>query len=199
VRALLASAAAALLLVPGASAVESTIYPGLGIGKVRLGMTKAEVERILGGGGIVDGRETIAGHSYLQLGWTFDAWSVGFLLQKGRYRAVHVGTTIAQQRTLEGVGPTTPWLKLVKTFPHGVCTFPSRAPYGLQYLVRTKSGTQLLFGPRAVPPNRFAVRTYVVAEVVLRTTYKIWPEFAPNYEHRCLDGWESTKVPRQRP
>ena len=41
---------AACALVPSASATESTIYPGVGIGKVKLGMTRAQVVRVLGKG-----------------------------------------------------------------------------------------------------------------------------------------------------
>jgi hypothetical protein len=64
--------------------VESTIYPGVGIGQVKLGMTKAQVQRVLGGDAIVDDRDTVGGHTYLQLGWNFDSWTIGFLLQHGR-------------------------------------------------------------------------------------------------------------------
>lgn len=168
----LAAIALALLFVPSASAVESTIYPGVGIDKVELGMTKAQVEKILGGDGIVDSRDTIAGHSYLQLGWNFDSWSVGFVLDRGRYHAVRIGTTMARQRTPSGVGPRTTWLKLVKTLPHGICTFRWTPPYGLEYLVPAKGGTQLLFTFRSVPPHRYYVHTYVVDEVVVRTATK---------------------------
>ena len=93
-----------LMFVPSASAVELTIHPGVGIGNGRLGMTKTQVERILGKDGIVNGGENVAGHAYLELGWNFDSWTVGFLLQKGRYRVVRVGTTMARQRTPKRVG-----------------------------------------------------------------------------------------------
>jgi len=193
----LAAVALALLFVPSASATESTIYPGVGIGKVKLGMTKAEVERILGRDGIVNDRENVAGHAYLELGWTFDSWTVGFLLQKGRYRVVRVGTTIARQRTPKHVGVGTEWLKLVKAHPNGVCTFLWPGP--LEYLAPGNGATQLLFTLHSVPPNQFYAHTYVVQEVVVRTRYRTWPEFAPGYEHRCLDGWQSTKLPRPNP
>jgi hypothetical protein len=39
-----------------ASASELTIYPGVGIGKVKLGMTRAQVLRVLGKDYIVNGR-----------------------------------------------------------------------------------------------------------------------------------------------
>jgi len=197
----LAVIALALVFVPSASAVESTIYPGVGIGKVKLGMTKARVEKILGTDALVDDRGTVAGHSYLELGWNFDSTSVGFLLQGGRYRAVRIGTTQARQRTPTGIGPGTHWLKLVKGYPHGLCSwFWSGPDAGLAYLVPHKGGTQLIFTFRKWPEqNRATFVTYAVLEVVVRTRYQVLPEFAPGYEHRCLDGWQTTKQPRPHP
>ena len=47
---------AAAVALP-ASAAELTIYPGVGVGKVELGMTRAQVVRVLGKDYIVNGRE----------------------------------------------------------------------------------------------------------------------------------------------
>jgi hypothetical protein len=47
-RSLIVAAFIAGVLASGASAVESTIFPGVEIGKVKLGMTKAQVEWVLG-------------------------------------------------------------------------------------------------------------------------------------------------------
>jgi hypothetical protein len=192
-----AVATVAAIVVASASAVESTIYPGIGIGQVKLGMTKAQVERILGTEGLVDERGVVGGHAYLQVGWDYDSWTVGFLLQSGHYHAVRVGTTQYRQRTVVGVGPAAPWLKVVKAYPHGICTFgvTDKGAWVLEYLVPGKPRTQLLFTFRAVPPNVAFPDTFVVVEVVVRSRYQTWPEFAPNYEHRCREGWRSTKLP----
>ncbi len=195
----LAAIALALAFVPNASANESTIVPGVGIGKVKLGMTKAQVERILGGDAIVNDRSTIGGHAYMELGWNFDARSVGFLLQNGRYHAVRIGTTEASQRTPERVGPGTRWLQLVKAYPHGLCSWRYTSPYGLVYLVPHKGGTQMLFTLQDYPPRTATNVTFVVREVVVRTRYQALPEFAPDYEHRCMDGWQTTPKPRPHP
>jgi len=188
-----------LIVAASASATEATIYPGVGIGKVKLGMTKAQIERILGSDAIVDDRGAVAGHSYLELGWNFDSWSVGFVLDKGRYRAVRIGTTMARQRTPKGVGPGARWLKVVKAYAHGLCSWRYTPPYGLVYLVPHSGGTQMLFTFRDVPPNVPNPVTFAVGGVVVRTRYQPLPEFAPGYEHRCRDGWQTTTRPQPVP
>jgi hypothetical protein len=44
----LTSVAAALTATQGASGVESTIVPGVGIGKVKIGLTLSQVKKVLG-------------------------------------------------------------------------------------------------------------------------------------------------------
>jgi hypothetical protein len=196
----LAMVGLALIFVPSGSAVESTIYPGVGIGKVKLGMTKGQVEKLLGTDALVDDRGAVAGHSYLELGWNFDSRSVRFLLQSGRYRAVRIGTTQASQRTSDGVGPGAHWLKVAKAYPHALCSFLWTSPYGPELLVPHQGGTQLLLTFRDWPKGFYAsFATYAVTEVVVRTRYQPLPEFAPGYEHRCLDGWQTTAKPRSQP
>jgi len=97
VRAGVASAAfvGSLLVAGGASATESTVYPGVGIGKLRLGMTLAQVAKSLGPYSTVDERSRVAGSPYLEVGWNFGTWTVGFL----RGQVVFVGTTLRAQRT----------------------------------------------------------------------------------------------------
>ncbi|MFL5936535.1 MAG: hypothetical protein ACJ744_13335 [Gaiellaceae bacterium] len=192
--------ALALALVPAASAVESTIYPGVGIGKVKLGMTRTQVQRVLGGDAIVNDRDTVDGHAFLELGWNFASWSVGFLLQNGRYRAVRVGTTERAQHTLGHVGPGTHWSQVVKAYPHGRCTFlfnPIAGPEGPEYLVPHKGGTQTLFAFRFWPrQNDPTSPTYEVMEVVVRSAYESLPEFAPGWRYGCVPGWETASKPR---
>ena len=65
------AATASTRIGAGASATESTIYPGVGIGKVELGMTRAQVERTLGKDAIVNSQATFAGTRYVELAWNF--------------------------------------------------------------------------------------------------------------------------------
>src|SRR5262249_44363526 len=107
----------ALAVAGGASATESTIYPGLGIGKVTLGMNRANVVKALGKGYFVNGR---AG-PYVELEWNFGTWIVDLVRVGQRYQTVEVSTALRTQRTASGLGPRTLWLKLVHKAPGGAC------------------------------------------------------------------------------
>ena len=185
------------VVVSGASALEETIYPGVGIGKVKLGMTRAQVVHMLGNDYVVNE----SGSSYTELGWNFSSWSVR--LRGGR--AVEVGTILHSQRTTKRVGPGTFWLKLVKAYPGGACTFTDVPPAGsaaygvLEYLVAHKGGTQTLFTLHPWPVRAYygaSPKTYFVVSVAVRTHYQAMPEFAANYQYRCRDGWKTTKLPQ---
>jgi hypothetical protein len=180
----------------GASAMEETINPGVGIGKIKLGMTRAQVLRALGKDYVVN--ETTP--SYTELGWNFSSWTVR--LRDGR--AVEVGTALRNQTTTKRVGPGTLWLKLVKAYPGGACTFAdvdTSADGVLEYLVAHKGGTQTLFTLHAWPPRAYygsSPKTFFVVSVAVRTRYQAQPEFARDYPHPCRDGWKSTPLPQQR-
>jgi hypothetical protein len=189
----------AAALAASAYATESTIYPGVGIGKVKLGMTLAQVKHVLGSDAIVNDRETIGGTPYVELGWNFSEWSVGFVRRGSTYRAVHVTTAQHAQRTTTGVGPGTFWLKLVKAYTGGVCTFAFGSTGGLEYLVPHKGGTQTIFLLHAWPPRSgyygITQKTYFVISVAVRTPYQARPEFARDYPYRCRSGYQSTPLP----
>jgi len=98
-----------------ASATEVTIVPGVGIGKVELGMTPTQVKHVLGKDYVVNERSTVGGSQYFELGWNFSSWDAGFLKTGPTYRVVQIGTTLRPQRTSTGIGPGASWRKLVKT------------------------------------------------------------------------------------
>ena len=186
-----------------ASATESTIYPGVGIGKVKLGMTLTQVKHVLGADAIVNDRETVNGSDYLELGWNFSAWAVGFVRHGSTYRAVHVTTALRAQRTTTGIGPGAFWLKLARAYPGGVCTFLlTGSSGGLEYLVPHRGGTQTIFFLKPWPPEsgQYGVtqKTYSVISVAVRTPYEARPEFARDYPYRCREGWQSTPLPRTK-
>ncbi len=180
------------LVASTASATESTIYPGVGIGKIRLGMTQGQVERVLGKDFLVNARTT----NYRELGWDFSTWTVSFV---GK-RVVQVATTLQSQKTSKGVGPWTRWRVLVRAYPHGLCTHFidwNRMRGYAEYLVPHKGGTQTIyilpqprphFGSTETPPWR-------VSEVHVRTRFKPLPEFAPKYQGRCSAGWQNRDYP----
>jgi hypothetical protein len=184
------------IVASGAAAMEETIYPGVGIGKLKLGMTRAQVVRTLGKDYVVNA----SGAGYTELGWNFSSWTVR--LREGR--AVEVGTALQTQRTTKRVGPGSFWLKLVKAYPGGSCTFTGPPPgFGayavLEYLVAHKGGTQTVFTLHAWPPRAYyasTAKTFFVVSVAVRTRYQALPEFARDYPYRCRDGWQSTALPK---
>ncbi len=105
------------VLGSGASAQASQdatalIRPGVGIGKVRLGMTRAEVRRALGPHMVVNARERRFGLLYLELAYDYSAYTVGFFGPSGRLRVVSVATSRRRERTRNGLGPGTSLLAL---------------------------------------------------------------------------------------
>jgi hypothetical protein len=180
-----------LAAVSGASAGESTIYPGVGIGKVKLGMSEAQVKRALGSSYSVDVRKP----GYLELGWNFASWSVGF--RKGR--AVLVSTTVRGQRTSTGAGPGALWPEVMRAYPGGRCTFVfTNYFWRAEYLVPHSGGTQTLFVFKDVYDEAKGQTTgYVVTEATVRTPYTPLPEFQPGWRDGCAAGWAKATIPRQ--
>jgi hypothetical protein len=88
--------------------VSELIRPGVGIGKVRLGMTQAQVRRALGQRhAIVNVRERRFGLVYLELAYDYSAYTVGFFGAPGKLRVVSVATSLRSERTRNGLGPGT--------------------------------------------------------------------------------------------
>jgi hypothetical protein len=81
------------------------VIHGAGIGRIKLGMTYAEVRKILGGPQTVDRREKLRdGRRYLELSWDFGWWTVGFYGKPGHMRVASVQTINRRQRTAEHLG-----------------------------------------------------------------------------------------------
>jgi hypothetical protein len=208
-RSLLTAAAAALVFSGASSASESTIYPGVGIGKVKLGMTRAQVEHVLGKDAIVNSQATFAGTRYVELGWNFATWTVAFAVTGPTAQAVQIGTTLRSEKTSARVGLGTLWRPLVRAYPHGLCAFGNsldlptsgsgsfgKMGYYLEYLVPHKGGTQTIFVLQTVVSKRTQRATNNrVFEVHVRKAFAPLEEFAPDSRSRCAPGWENTNLP----
>ena len=189
----LAAALVAAAIASPASATESTIYPGVGIGKVKLGMTRTQVERVLGTEPLVNEQKA----NYLELGWNFGSWEVAFVAKGGTYHVVRVATTLRSQRTSKGVGPGASWPKVVRAYPGGRCTFTfAGGIYVPEYLVAHAGGTQSLYTFHDIwNEQKQEVTGDWVVEVHVRTPYVSLPEFAPNWRDQCAPGWANANVP----
>jgi hypothetical protein len=91
----------------GTSAPTSSqlVRRGVGIGKIRLGMTYPEVRRALGRPQLVNRVQNRGfGTRYVEYLWNYGDWRVGLLGPRGRERVVRVSTKLRRERTREGVG-----------------------------------------------------------------------------------------------
>jgi hypothetical protein len=198
--------AVAVVAAP-AAATESTIVPGVGIGKVKLGMTQAQVEKVLGKDHLVNERATIGGSAYRELAWNFSTWSVGFLRRGTTWRAVQVETTLSPQRTLAGIGVSSPFKQVVRKYPQAFCggiyaTFGSGYDrFGETALILVSKGpVYTAFAVKPVIPNDYngAWRVYAVivqesvpGHVSLTRTH----EGDKKVLYRCKDGWRERGTP----
>ena len=187
---------ASLTIVSGASAVESTIYPGVGIGKVKLGMTLPQVQKALGRYEFVSQRAQVGGARYLEVGWAFGTWTVGFLGN----RVALVATALHAQRTAQRIGPGSRWRALVKAYPRGTCwhaDFGSK--YLLKYVVTRQGGGQTIYWmhQRDVRTNLVPTETWIeVYEVQVRSRSGLGVELTPRYNQwACTPGWETRDFP----
>lgn len=177
----------ALVVAPSASGVESTINPGVSIGKVKLGMTEAQVKKALGKWRYVNEQEG----NRLNVSWGpfGSSWTVVFISGE----VVQVSTMVPSQRTSSGIGHGSSWLALVRAYPNGVCRMNYK-PAGpiAELLVPHKGGTQTIYyvpGPLGYPPT--SKTGWHVAEVVVRTPWTPLPDFASEVPLECKSTWRT--------
>ncbi len=185
-----------LAVVPSASAIESTIYPGVGIGKVRLGMKLAGVEKALGHYEVVNERTTADGASYLEVGWEFGRWTVGIIGGK----VVKVATTARAQRTPKRIGPGSTWRALVNAYPGGTCWFLPRAGRpSFKYVVSHKPGLETIYRlqEHQTRENWVPVAGKVTIYEVEVRSRPLPEDVSPIFGTpvRCRGGWEKRDVP----
>ena len=105
VSSLLVAAAVGAAPIASAPSSSSLIRLGVGIGKVRLGMSYAEVRRALGRPQLVNRvQDRGFGNRYVEYLWNYGDWRVGLLGPRGRERVVRVATAVRRERTPERIG-----------------------------------------------------------------------------------------------
>ncbi len=101
-------AVAAVAAGPAGSVLtrDALIRPGVGVGKLRLGMRLAAVEGALGKPtAVVKGRSLGFGSEYVEYSWGASPdWRVGVLGRRGDRVVVMAATTLRRERTRSGVG-----------------------------------------------------------------------------------------------
>ena len=137
----LTSAAAA---TPGA---ERVIRPGVGIGKLRLGMTEAQVRRAMGRPRFVVTRRAGFGLRSLEYQYGLAEYTVRLFGPRGRLRAVRVGTTLVRERTPRRVGVGTTERAILRTYPAVRCEPLKTELFGSIRVVRTVQRECTLLAP----------------------------------------------------
>jgi hypothetical protein len=107
---LLVALACALAVVSAAPALatesrDALLRPGIGMGKLRLGMTRAQAVRALGKPALIRHRSWNGTRDFVEYAWGPNAsdWIVGFRAYAGAERAIFL-TTTRPERTRAGVG-----------------------------------------------------------------------------------------------
>jgi hypothetical protein len=184
-------------IAASASATEVTINPGVGIGRVKIGMTERQVEKELGRDFLVNERTTVRGSPYRELGWNFSSWSVGILRAGATWRVIQVATTVRSQRTLTSkIGAGSTFKSVIRAFPHVICGVHYAPPTAVQppryaLLVAHKGGQQTVFWVGTA--SRSGVGIWRVTETTVRESFRPLDTFGPG--HECGKDWRTSGHP----
>jgi hypothetical protein len=198
------------VLAGGAAAGEATIVPGVGMGKIRIGMTLSQVRRILGSDSVVNARSKVGHTPYLDLGWESSTWGVGFLKQQGTYRVAQVETTLRSERTREGLGVGSSFKEVARAYAQAICGYyyPTMGStveksiyrasrYPAIALVVARYRKQLAFLVKSTS-RLDSSAPYVVYKVIVRSSVPAAVDF-PSSSYpggtRCDAGWRERGVP----
>ena len=199
-RVVCASALAAGIVTTSASATESTIIPGVGIGKIKLGMTLEQVERVLGKDYIVNSEAIVGDARFRELAWDFGSWSVGFIRRGYYWRVVQVETTLSPERTARGIGVSSPFKRVVRSYPRVFCSgiYSSWGPnatrrWETSLILANKS----FYTAFAVKPSVWGQRfsTWRVYAVIVQQAVPGHLTLTPSNYYRCAPGWRASGRP----
>jgi hypothetical protein len=128
--------------------VNLVIRPAIGIGKVRLGMTEAQLRRAMGRPRAVVRRGGSFGLRRIEYEYGFAAYVVRLSGRRQQLRVVAVGTTLPRERTVKGIGPGSRERDALRAYPAARCArlelWSSRTGGGTPYVV-TRRRTCTLF------------------------------------------------------
>jgi hypothetical protein len=149
-RLLLLAGAAAAFAAAGAHArtdANVLIRPAQGIGKIRLGMTEAQVRRTMGRPRAVIRQPGGFGLGAVELEYGLAAYTVRLVGRRGQARVVRVGTTLVRERTRAGVGVGSLERRVLRAYPRLRCeSLRTYAISGVTYSGRSMRDC-VLFAP----------------------------------------------------
>jgi hypothetical protein len=197
---IVATIAIAVVAAPASamSQRDAQIRPDVGIGRVRLGMSLAQVRRVLGPPQLLNRRVRVGfGREHREYVWNWFEWTIGFRGTPGRFRAVRVVTSLRRHR-YRGIGVGSRVRAVVRVFPRARCRDYLSAGY--QLFVRTSRGRELRF---VVPPtrSRWNLEPRHIGEVIVQDplgphgyplrTRSSFPPFTEyvNFSYPCPPDW----------
>ena len=147
---------AAFAAAGASAATESTqlIRPSQGIGKVRLGMSDADLRRVLGRPRVAIPRSAGFGRRTVDYEFGYGEYGVRLFGTPGRLRVVRVTTTLRRERTPSGIGPGSSERALLRAYPALRCPrLATLVAHGTVYVttderectLRTPSGRRTVF------------------------------------------------------
>jgi hypothetical protein len=155
----------------GRAAGDLRIAPGRGIGKVRLGMTEAQVRRAMGRPRFVVTRSAGFGLRSVEYQYGLAAYTVRLSGRPRRLRAIRVGTTLVRERTPNGLGVGSMERAVRRAYPTVRCEPLETSRFGSVTLLTTIQRECTLFaasGRRTIFTSDVLERPY---EVVTTATW----------------------------
>ena len=154
--AVIAAASFAGLAVASATAESERtdlVRPARGIGKISLGMTSAQVRRALGQPVYVRRIPRGFGRTLLEMSYWLDGWTVRLAARRGVFRVVYVETTLARERTRQGLGVGSTEPQLRRLHPGVRCR--SVPGYLTECIVGSRSRRHTVFGFNGNPESTY--------------------------------------------
>jgi hypothetical protein len=130
-----------------ASSEQRLIRPAIGIGKLRLGMTEAEVRRTMGRPRFVVNRRAAFGFRSVEYQYGLAEYTVRLFGRARRLRAVRVGTTLVRERTPRGLGVGSLERTVLRAYPSMRCQPLRTYRSGSATIVATVQRECTLFTP----------------------------------------------------
>jgi hypothetical protein len=180
------------VLTGGASAAperDALVRPGVGIGRISIGMTQPQVQRILGRPTLVNRRYQLGfGRSYVEHDWDYARWTVGYEGRPGQLRVVRVATNVRTERTPQRIGVGSRPRDIARAYASARCVERSRtdgwARVGRYVIVRAPNGRLTSF--LVAQPWYGQDRTQRVIEVMVT----VQPRIKGERDWPCDPGWQ---------
>lgn len=168
---------------------DTLVRPGVGIGRIALGLPQAQVVRILGPPSRVNRRYALGfGRTYVEHDWDYGRWTVGYEGRRGSLKVVRVATLQDTQRTPRRIGVGSRPREVVAAYPSVRCAERYRnyrwERIGRYLTVRAPNGRLTSF--LVATPWYGRDRTQRVIEVMVAQS----PRLKGERDWPCDPGWQ---------